>query len=549
MKDKFCSSSVLFAILAILFFGSCSKKIDDAYLNPNAPIDPAIESVLPGVIGSFTTFNSNAGTNFGVILDGNFVGKYVQYFSLTSSNETWAQMAMIGGAADNGGSVWAAVYFGQGTNVSYIIQKATEQQKWDFVGVGWAIRAWGYLELTDEYSDAPLRDANNKDLNVFRYDPQPDFYDSVRAMCMRSLEFLSRTDGNVSQSHLAQGDAYFLGGDVNKWKKFVYGILARSYINLSNKNLFKTNNYADLAIKYAKLGPATNDDNPTVKVSGGPISALNNYWGPFRGNQGSFRQASYIADLMSGALDTAFKGVQDPRRWYRLSENLNGTFKGFLPWLGSTGVTASDYPKNFWRHPTPTSTIPPTSDSSRYLYQDKSPWPMMTAAEMQFIIAEAALRNNDRTQALQAYQNGISLDFDMLTQQYPQNIPAGREITPTSKATYLAAVTPTAAQLSLTHIMLQKYIALYIWGTLETWVDLRKFHYTDVDPATGIKVYTGFFPPTGSNLYPTNNGKWTYRMRPRFNSEYLYAVPELTRIGAYQYPDYNTFEMWFSMKN
>ena len=95
--------------------------------------------------------------------------------------------------------------------------------------------------------------------------------------------------------------------------------------------------------------------------------------------------------------------------------------------------------------------------------------------------------------------------------------------------------------------MNQKYIALYIWGSQETWVDMRKFHYIDFDPVTGKKVYAGFTPPFGSNLVSTNLGNLTYRMRPRFNSEFLYDIPELTRIGAYQFPEYNTFKTWFAL--
>src|SRR4029078_9397325 len=98
----------------------------------------------------------------------------------------------------------------------------------------------------------------------------------------------------------------------------------------------------------------------------------------------------------------------------------------------------------------------------------------------------------------------------------------------------------------LTHIMNQKYIALYIWGSLETWVDMRKYHYTDPDPVTTKQIYAGFTPPSGSNLISTNLGQLTYRMRPRFNSEYLYDVASLTAIGAYQYPNYNTFKPWFA---
>jgi hypothetical protein len=47
--------------------------------------------------------------------------------------------------------------------------------------------------------------------------------------------YLNMTGDGVSQANLAIGDAYFYNGDVNKWKKFVYGVLARSYGYLSNK--------------------------------------------------------------------------------------------------------------------------------------------------------------------------------------------------------------------------------------------------------------------------------------------------------------------------
>jgi hypothetical protein len=235
-----------------------------------------------------------------------------------------------------------------------------------------------------------------------------------------------------------------------------------------------------------------------------------------------------------------------------LSENQKGEFRGWYPWSGSaeTPLTA-DYPKNFWRHPTPSSTVGPTPDSSRYLYQNTSPWPMMTASEMQFDIAEAAFVKGSKQIALDAYKNAISLNFDLLSTLYPQNIPAGKEITPAVKASFLAnpAIVPaTSSELTLRHIMLQKYIALFFWGAHQTWVDMRKYHYNADKDVDGKPVYADFNPPSGTNLVSTNNLKLTYRMRPRFNSEYLYNVPELTRIGAYQNADYNTYEMWFSMK-
>ena len=537
-------------LICIVFALSCTKKIDDAYLNPNSPVIVPIESILPGVIGGFTAFFSSAGTGYGVQGDGILLGRYIQYWGTQTNGELYGQMGFPGGtSSDATGGLWAAVYYGHGGNVNRIIEWGAEQQKWDYVGVGYAIRAWGWLELTNVYSDAILKEAFNTSLSQFHYDTQPEFYDSCRVICHRALSYLSRTDGAVSQANLALGDAYFYNGDVSKWKKFVYGILARSFINLSAKSDFISKGYADSAIKYANLSLATNADNASVRVAGGNISAVNNFFGPFRGNIGAIRQASYPADLMSGNNPQAFTGVADPRRWYLLRENLSNTFKGFTVWLGSAGLSANDYPKNFWGNATPNSTLASTPDSSRYLFQNTSPWPMMTASEIQFIIAEAAYRKGDKPLALAAYANGINMNFDMITTTYPQNVPTVYAITPTNKAAYLSdpAVVPASANgLTLTQIMLQKYIALYGWGVQQTWTDMRKFHYTDIDPATGNQVYAGFTPPSGANLIATNNGKLVYRCRPRYNSEYLYNVPELTRLGALAL-DYNTVQPWFTL--
>jgi hypothetical protein len=66
-------------------------------------------------------------------------------------------------------------------------------------------------------------------------------------------------------------------------------------------------------------------------------------------------------------------------------------------------------------------------------------------------------------------------------------------VTTAKKDAYLSnpAIVPSAGvALTLSQIMLQKYIALYGWGMHETWVDMRRYHYTDLDPATGKQVYS-----------------------------------------------------------
>jgi hypothetical protein len=100
-------------------------------------------------------------------------------------------------------------------------------------------------------------------------------------------------------------------------------------------------------------------------------------------------------------------------------------------------------------------------------------------------------------------------------------------------------------QLTLTMIMSQKYIAQWAWGHNELWMDMRRYHYTDNDPATGKQIYPGFTPPSTTILYPDNAGKIVQRIRPRFNSEYVWNIPALATIGGLAL-DYHTKPLWIT---
>ena len=130
MKNKIYKSLLSVGLISMLFATSCSKQIDAAYQNPNAAVVEPIETILSGVIGSFTAFYSSAGTGYGVQADAILLGRYIQYWGTTTNGENYGQM---GGTvnSDNTGSVWAAVYYGQGQNVNKIIQWGIEQQKWE----------------------------------------------------------------------------------------------------------------------------------------------------------------------------------------------------------------------------------------------------------------------------------------------------------------------------------------------------------------------------------------------------------------------------------
>ncbi|HSK12159.1 MAG TPA: SusD/RagB family nutrient-binding outer membrane lipoprotein, partial [Phnomibacter sp.] len=388
-----------------------------------------------------------------------------------------------------------------------------------------------------------LKEAFNTTLLTFKFDPEEEVYAFVRQQCHEALAELNRTDGNTNPAELAKGDAFFYNGDVNKWKKFVYAVLARSFHHLSNKSIYN----ADSVIRYCDLAITTNADNATVKFAATGISADANFFGPLRNNIGTYRQTAFITNLMDGR-NPMFDEVQDPRIHYMLRKNLNGTYRGLEMTFGNAGIsTVNDRPEGFWGQASAVA-LPPASDANcKFIFRNNSEIPVITASEVMFMKAEAAFRKGDRATARNAYRDAISLSMDMLTSQYEAGIPDAEKITPAVKAAFLAnpKVVPTVEGLTLSHIMLQKYIALWGWGTMESWVDIRRYHYTDTDPITGEQVYRGFTPPAPERLHPDNGGKFVYRVRYRFNSEYVWNAEVLREMGAFDI-DWHTREVWFS---
>lgn len=540
MKKIF-STGAFFAVSLIVFVSACSKKIDEVYANPNANVRVPVESLLPGIIGNFIGSSAAAGSAYGIANDGLYTGRYVQFWGTNTSNNQYDRMGGATGASDILGSVWAMHYFGMGQNLNRMVEWSMEEEKWDYVGVGYAIRAWSWLTLTNTYGDVIMREAFNTSQLVFNYDSQEQVYDTVRVICRLALEYLDKTGGAVSQANLAKGDQFFYNGDTEKWKKFVYSVMARSFNQLSNKSSYNP----DSVIYYCNLGINDNADNASAKFANTGITGTSNFYGPYRANVGALRQTYFIADLMSG-LNPTFIGVEDPRAWYIIRENTNGTFKGVVPTQGASGLATTDQPQNFWGGSFATTTAP-NDNNARYIFKNGAPFPVITASEVQFMKAEAHYRKGEKAAALDAYREGIKLNFDLLLSDYNLSIPAGKELDNTIRDAFLAnpLVVPAENDLTLSHIMLQKYIAMYGYGVIETWVDMRRYHYTDLEEGVGTQVYAGFVPPTPTQLFPNNNGKLVYRARPRYNSEYLYNVAELERIGALEL-DYHTLEQWFS---
>lgn len=212
------------------------------------------------------------------------------------------------------------------------------------------------------------------------------------------------------------------------------------------------------------------------------------------------------------------------------------------------------------------STAPPNDGKGRWLFHDNAPYVLSTCAEIKFCLAETYWKKGQKDMAYTAFKEAIKADLDFTEKQlHPGNKgeeTGGDKIESFTFRTladeYYAGPFVEGLgveNLTLSHIMMQKWVALYPWGAMEAWVDLRKYHYdiqytgdypslnngwdesrwitqkTDDDAS---KIYKGFYLGAARNIEYRNatfnllnEGAPMYRIRPRYNSEYVWNLEKL----------------------
>ena len=348
------------------------------------------------------------------------------------------------------------------------------------------------------------------------------------------------------------------------------------------------------------------------------FSIYNNFWGVYRGNlSNSYWQSDYIVQIMTGTVpvydettgDKVRTSKTDERAKYYpyelnpkqiIADTLVELAGHFDPRVAAKLSTSDDityediddadsvkmrryYGSSFTGASGPIGTAPNVfgrfavsnkayDGTGRWIFRDDAPYVLMTSAQIKFCMAEAYFKMGDKANALATWKDAIKDDMDFTVSQLLPGkakdgadygaLPGGDKISKALfnqlAAEYLAGPFVgqiTESELTLSHIMMQKYVALWPWGANEAWTDLRKYHYDikysgdypsldngwtlttvnqkwDTDES---KVYKGFYlaPAQVQNRRGTYNvenyGSPCYRIRPRYNSEYMW---NLNSLGA-----------------
>jgi hypothetical protein len=115
------------------------------------------------------------------------------------------------------------------------------------------------------------------------------------------------------------------------------------------------------------------------------------------------------------------------------------------------------------------------SDIGIFYMQEQTYIPIVTYMEQKFIEAEANLILGNMPEAAAAYAEGIRTHMGMLS----GNGATGETISETEMDDYIAA-NPLN---TLEDLITQKYLALYVWGSAESYNDFRRTGYPQLTPA------------------------------------------------------------------
>jgi len=613
--------SIILCALACMALGLTSC---DDYLDVNksfdAPDDVEGYLYLAGIQQAYQ----------GIYWDIRAIGPLTQMMG-TSSYSNFANHYYTA-ANDAGGEAWRMVYWNQGMNLENMINQSVDAGNWTLAGIGLAMKAFSWDFLTKVNGEAPMKQAYVPDLLSHEYDYQYDIYPQVRAWAYKAIEYLQKEDTTLYGNRIKNTD-YIYSGDKSKWIKFAYAVIARNLASLTNKKDFKEK-YYDEFLTAVNNAFANNNDNAVLKIKGGGASAAqsgyNNFWGVYRGNlTNSYWQHDYAVQLFTGTIrkydengnyiqtedvdplnrkhypyqlldqqitsDTLpDAGHFDPRRLVKLATADSSKYATIedrevlrsLYYAGS-GFTAAGGPiataPSFWGRTAVSNTT--YDGAGHWLYHNDAPYILTTYAELMFDLAEVQFKYGSKSDAFETWKKAMKADMDFTSSYIVAGTVDGnyRQGDRVTKATFNALAQEylngpyvnglPMSDFSLSHIMMQKYLALYPWGAPEVWVDLRKYFYDieytgdypkygngwdkttltqkrDEDPT---KVYKGFYLQPAqvqgrkSAFNADNNGSPCFRIRPRYNSEYMWNKNNLDALKPIPGTavDYQCSIMWF----
>lgn len=330
------------------------------------------------------------------------------------------------------------------------------------------LSSWEFGVLTDVFGDIPYTEAFDPAILKPAYDPQATVYTGLFATLNTAADALG-----TATNELGSADPIY-DGDPASWRRFANSLRLRHAMRLANKPAEAARVTAEVSAALAGTEGGvilTNAENAAMAWPGDGI--YDNPWAAnFRGRDDH---------RISERLLTYFRNFNDPRTSILAmpAESPVAEIPGrTINYCPAGGLTPPCYVGlvNALTQATASPLLPNTSRPGAIFYPGVTaygtfggagasyPSYFMTAAEVEFLLAEAAQRNIGGVAGAAAhYVNGITRHMEILG------------VAPAAIATYIAqpGVAYVGGTAGLIQIAEQKWIALHT-DAIQAWAEVRR---------------------------------------------------------------------------
>lgn len=402
--------------LALTAYGCNNDNLTALNVNPNSP-----EDVPAGPL--FTNASRiTAARWFGGAYDLRTTEWIVQHLSEVQYNDEDRYIRIH---ATDTEATFNGAYSSELKDLTQVIAKATADKQPGSYAPAIALRALGFMFLTDSWGDIPYTAALKGDSVgsslAPAYDKQQDIYPSLFA----ELDKASK-DLTGASNTLGSADPIY-GGNVAKWQKFINSLRARMALRVINVSP----TLADAQLRAAIAAPGglilTNADNANFPWPGDGV--YNNPWSDNLKARDDWRMSNRLMNIMNANADPRIGIYAQPTETdptiYAGSPN------GILPNKAAPYFKSTSRPGAIFY--TGKTVYGPVFGGTGATF----PTFMMTAAEVNFTLAEAAQRGVAGLTSAQAatYYNAA---ITQSLAQWSAVAPTALQISAAQTAAYLA---------------------------------------------------------------------------------------------------------------
>jgi len=436
---------ILLSLAMILTATSCTSEFDEMNVDPNNPTKISAQYLLPYALERSIDRYWGGRTRFERLnLDGAML--WMQYLSRNIYSNEGDNYGISPAMQNNN---WQAFFNDGLVNFQRIITETGPQgtaPNANYEGVALVMRSWLFSVMTDLWGAIPYNDALKGTSTEAIYTPAYDAQEKIYEALLNDLKIANEKLNPAGPA--ITGDIVH-NGNILRWKRFANSLRLR----LANRQAAKKSAESRAIMREILSDPVkypiitANADNTILRSTS--VLPSNNEWHQvlIQESRTDWNLSSTLADKMNSLNDTRITVYATP---------VGGKYVGHSN--GLPDAIATTY-------------LATSSNVGTAFTRIDAPSVLMTAAEVNLILAEAVLDGDITTGTAKGYfEAGITASFE----QYGLTVPAA----------YFA----TVGEVTRPKVLEQKWIALYGVG-IEAWTEYRRTGFPEMPPKDPRAVF------------------------------------------------------------